>query len=53
MQLGIRLHDVNAALPLEQQSRECRVGKAKEEGFSCVLLPLAKSSKASPSTTAR
>ena len=42
MQLGIRLHDVNAALPEEEQTLEARARKAREEGFSCVHLALSK-----------
>ncbi|MCR5824949.1 MAG: sugar phosphate isomerase/epimerase [Oscillospiraceae bacterium] len=42
MQLGIRLHDVNAAEPEERQSLEARAAKAREEGFVCVHLALAK-----------
>ena len=42
MQLGIRLHDVNAALPAEDQTLEARARKAREEGFSCVHLALSK-----------
>ncbi len=42
MQLGIRLHDVNASLPEEQQTLEARARTAREEGFSCVHLALSK-----------
>lgn len=42
MQLGIRLHDVNASLTPEFQTMECRAQKAREEGFSCVHLALSK-----------
>lgn len=42
MQLGIRLHDVNAALPAGDQTLEARARKAREEGFSCVHLALSK-----------
>ena len=42
LQLGIRLHDVNAAEPEEQQTLEARAKKAREEGFSCVHLALSK-----------
>ena len=42
MQLGIRLHDVNASLPAEEQTLEARARKAREEGFSCVHLALSK-----------
>ena len=42
MQLGIRLHDVNAGLGPELQTMEARGEKAREEGFSCVHLALSK-----------
>ena len=42
MQIGIRLHDVNAAEREALQTLECRAEKAREEGFSCVHLALAK-----------
>ena len=42
MQLGIRLHDVNADLPPEEQTMEARAEKARAEGFSCVHLALSK-----------
>ena len=42
MQLGIRLHDVNAGLPEERQTLEARARTAREEGFSCVHLALSK-----------
>ena len=42
MQIGIRLHDVNAALGPEYRTLEQRLAKAGEEGFSCVHLALAK-----------
>ena len=42
MQLGIRLHDVNAGLAPEFQTMEARVEKAGAEGFSCVHLALSK-----------
>ena len=42
MQLGIRLHDVNASLPESEQTLEKRAQKAREEGFSCVHLALSK-----------
>lgn len=42
MQLGIRLHDVNAGLAPELQTMESRAEKAKEEGFTCVHLALSK-----------
>ena len=42
MQLGIRLHDVNASLSSEMQTLEERAKKAREEGFSCVHLAYSK-----------
>ena len=42
MQLGIRLHDVNAAEPEARQTLEARSKTAREEGFSCVHLALSK-----------
>lgn len=42
MQFGIRLHDVNASLPASEQTLENRARRAREEGFSCVHLALAK-----------
>ena len=42
MQLGIRLHDVNAAAPETEQTLEARARKAREEGFCCVHLALSK-----------
>ncbi|MDE7262838.1 MAG: sugar phosphate isomerase/epimerase, partial [Oscillospiraceae bacterium] len=42
MQLGIRLHDVNAGLAPEYQTMEARAEKARAEGFSCVHLALSK-----------
>lgn len=42
MQLGIRLHDVNASLGPEFQTMEKRAEKAREEGFSCVHLAYSK-----------
>ena len=42
MQLGIRLHDVNAGLAPEFQTMEARAEKARAEGFSCVHLALSK-----------
>lgn len=42
MQIGIRLHDVNAGLAPEYQTMEVRAEKAREEGFSCVHLALSK-----------
>lgn len=42
MQIGIRLHDVNAGLAPELQTMESRAGKAREEGFSCVHLAFSK-----------
>lgn len=48
IQIGIRLHDVNAALPGAEQTMERRAQKAKEEGFSCVHLALSKVMKGLP-----
>jgi len=42
MQLGIRLHDVNASLSEEYQTLDKRAEKAREEGFSCVHLAYSK-----------
>ena len=42
MQLGIRLHDVNTKEAPALQTLEERAKKAREEGFSCVHLALAK-----------
>lgn len=42
MQIGIRLHDVNAGLAPELQTMEARAAKAREEGFSCVHLAFSK-----------
>ena len=42
MQIGIRLHDVNANGTPEQQTLEARAAAARAEGFSCVHLALAK-----------
>lgn len=42
MQLGIRLHDVNAALGPEAQTLEARAETARAEGFSCVHLAISK-----------
>ena len=42
MQLGIRLHDVNAKEPQQMQTLEARARTAKEEGFLCVHLALSK-----------
>ena len=42
MQLGIRLHDVNAGLAPEFQTMESRAEKAAEEGFKCVHLAFSK-----------
>ncbi|MBR3359122.1 MAG: sugar phosphate isomerase/epimerase [Solobacterium sp.] len=42
MQLGIRLHDVNASLDAEYKTMEARAKKAREEGFSCVHLAYSK-----------
>lgn len=42
MQIGIRLHDVNAGLGPEAMTMEARAVKAREEGFSCVHLAFSK-----------
>lgn len=42
LQLGIRLHDVNAAKEEALQTLEARAATAREEGFCCVHLALAK-----------
>ena len=42
MQLGIRLHDVNAALGAERQTMEARAATARAEGFCCVHLAFSK-----------
>lgn len=42
MQIGIRLHDVNAGLAPELQTLEARLAKAKAEGFSCAHIALSK-----------
>jgi len=42
LQIGIRLHDVNDKAPETEQTLEARAKKAREEGFSCVHLALAK-----------
>ena len=42
MQIGIRLHDVNAALSEKEQTIEARAKTARDEGFSCVHLALQK-----------
>lgn len=42
LQLGIRLHDVNDKAPEALQTLEERARKAREEGFCCVHLALAK-----------
>ena len=42
IQLGIRLHDVNAKEAPERQTLEARAAQARSEGFSCVHLALAK-----------
>ncbi len=42
IQIGIRLHDVNSSAPDELRTLEARAAKAREEGFSCVHLALAK-----------
>lgn len=38
LQLGIRLHDVNAHLPPEKRTLEARARAARAEGFCCVHL---------------
>lgn len=48
MQLGIRLHDVNAARAPAEQTMEARAAKAREEGFSCVHLALSKVMRGTP-----
>lgn len=45
LQLGIRLHDVNAGLAPELQTLEARAEKARQEGFSCVHVALGKTIK--------
>ena len=42
IQLGIRLHDVNAGLSPEYRTMEARAEKAREEGFTCVHLAFSK-----------
>ena len=42
IQIGIRLHDVNTKGSAEEQTLEGRARKAREEGFACVHLALAK-----------
>lgn len=42
MQIGIRLHDVNAGLAPELQTLEARAEQAQVEGFSCVQLVFGK-----------
>ena len=42
MQLGIRLHDVNAGLAPEAHTMEARAETARTEGFSCVHLAFSK-----------
>ena len=42
VQIGIRLHDVNAGAAPELQTMEARAEKAREEGFSCVHLAFSK-----------
>ncbi len=42
MQLGIRLHDVNANEAESEQTLEARAAKAHAEGFTCVHLALSK-----------
>jgi len=38
LQIGIRLHDVNAHAPLEEQTLEARAAHARANGFCCVHL---------------
>lgn len=42
MQIGIRLHDVNAGLAPELQTMEARAEQARKEGFACVHLAFSK-----------
>lgn len=42
MQIGIRLHDINTGLAPDRQTMECRMEKAREEGFSCIHLAFSK-----------
>lgn len=42
MQIGIRLHDVNAGLAPEYLTMESRAAQARKEGFSCVHLAYSK-----------
>ena len=42
MQLGIRLHVVNAGLGPEFQTMEARAAQARTEGFSCIHLAFTK-----------
>ena len=42
LQIGIRLHDVNTALPAPMQTMEARALTARKEGFCCVHLALQK-----------
>ena len=42
LQLGIRLHDVNASLSPEEQTMAARAARAREEGFCCAHLALQK-----------
>lgn len=42
LQIGIRLHDVNAGLAPEEQTMQARARTAGQEGFSCVHLAFAK-----------
>ena len=42
MQIGIRLHDVNAGLAPELQTMGARAAQARAEGFSCVHLAFSK-----------
>ena len=42
VQIGIRLHDVNANGTEEQRTLEARAATARQEGFACVHLALTK-----------
>ena len=49
LQIGIRLHDVNASLPAADQTLEARLLQAQKEGFSTVHLAFSKVLKGIPS----
>ena len=49
IRFGIRLHDVNTALPESGRTLEARLKQAKAEGFSCVHLAFSKVMKDVPS----